>query len=183
MRITGVETIPLSYEMPYPLTYARGEYQTRDALLVKVHTSDPDIFGWGESAMWGGPHAVSAAVIEREIAPLIVGEDPRRPEYLWEKVYQSTYYHGRKGILLACLSGVDIALWDIVGKCAASRCGGSSAASAVRSAHMPRPATTAATMVSTTLLGRCRQGARRRLPRLQDEDRQHPAGRPCGRPA
>ena len=68
--------------------------------------------------MWGGPHAVTAAVIEQEIAPLIIGEDPRRPEYLWEKVYQSTYYHGRKGILLAALSGVDIALWDILGKSA-----------------------------------------------------------------
>ena len=91
--------------MPYPLTYARGEYQTREALLVKVHTDDPDIVGWGEAAMWGGPHAVTATVIETEIAPLIIGEDPRRPEYLWEKVYQSTYYHGRKGIVLACLSG------------------------------------------------------------------------------
>ena len=118
MRITGIETIALSYPMPYPLTYARGEYQTREALLVKIHTSDPDIVGWGEAAMWGGPHAVSAAVIEQEIAPLILGEDPRRPAYLWEKVYQSTYYHGRKGILLGCLSGIDIALWDIVGKCA-----------------------------------------------------------------
>jgi D-galactarolactone cycloisomerase len=118
MRITGVETVRLCYPMPYPLTYARGEYQTREALLVKVHTDDPDIVGWGEAAMWGGPHVVSATVIEAEIAPLIVGEDPRRPEYLWEKVYQSTYYHGRKGILLACLSGVDIALWDILGKCA-----------------------------------------------------------------
>ena len=53
-----------------------------------------------------------------QIAPLIVGEDPRRPEYVWEKVYQSTYYHGRKGILIACLSAIDIALWDILGKCA-----------------------------------------------------------------
>ena len=68
MRITAVETIALSYPMPYPLTYARGEYQTREALLVKIHTSDPDIVGWGEAAMWGGPHAVSAAVIEQEIA-------------------------------------------------------------------------------------------------------------------
>lgn len=118
MRITGVETIPLRYDMPYALTYARGEYQTREALLVKVHTDDASIVGWGEAAMWGGPHAASAAVIEREIAPLIEGEDPRRPEYLWEKVYQSTYYHGRKGMLIACLSGVDIALWDILGKCA-----------------------------------------------------------------
>ncbi|MBL8895832.1 MAG: mandelate racemase/muconate lactonizing enzyme family protein [Rhizobiales bacterium] len=118
MKITGIETFPLLYEMPYPLTYARGTYQTREALLLKVHTSDPSVFGWSEAAMWGGPHAVTAAVIEKEIAPLIIGEDPRRPEYLWEKVYQSTYYHGRKGILLAALSGVDIALWDIVGKAA-----------------------------------------------------------------
>ena len=118
MRITGIETFPLACEMPYALTYARGTYQTREALLLKVHTSEPGLFGWGEAAMWGGPHAVTAAVIEQEIAPLIVGEDPRRPEYLWEKVYQSTYYHGRKGILLAALSGVDIALWDILGKSA-----------------------------------------------------------------
>ena len=118
MRITGIETIALQYRMPYSLTFARGEYDIREALLLKVHTDDPDIVGWGESAMWGGPHAVSATVIEREIAPLVVGEDPRRPELVWEKVYQHTFYHGRKGILLACLSGVDIALWDIVGKCA-----------------------------------------------------------------
>lgn len=118
MKITGIETFPLLYEMPYPLTYARGTYQTREALLLKVHTSEPGVFGWGEAAMWGGPHAVTASVVEKEIAPLIIGEDPRRPEYLWEKVYQSTYYHGRKGILLAALSGVDIALWDIVGKAA-----------------------------------------------------------------
>jgi L-alanine-DL-glutamate epimerase-like enolase superfamily enzyme len=118
MRITGIETIPLLYHMPYPLTYARGEYQTREALVVRVHTSDQSIIGWGEAAMWGGPHSVTAKVLEEEIAPIVIGEDPRRPEYLWEKVYQSTYYHGRKGMLIACLSGLDIALWDIVGKCA-----------------------------------------------------------------
>jgi D-arabinonate dehydratase/D-galactarolactone cycloisomerase len=118
MRITAVETIPLSYPMPYALTYARGRYQTRDALLVKVLTDEDGLYGWGESAMWGGPHAVTATVIADEIAPLVIGEDPRRPEYLWEKVYQSTYYHGRKGLVIAALSGFDIALWDIMGKVA-----------------------------------------------------------------
>lgn len=119
MKITGVETFCLKYELPYALTYARGEYQTREALLVKVHTDHADLFGWGEAAMWGGPWSTSVAVIEKQIAPLIVGHSPLRPEFLWEKVYQETYYHGRKGILLACLSGIDIALWDIVGKAAA----------------------------------------------------------------
>jgi D-galactarolactone cycloisomerase len=118
MIITGIETICLHYRMPYALTYARGEYQEREALLVKVHTDEPGLFGWGEAAMWGGPWATSVAVIEKEIAPLVVGLDPRQPEYIWERVYQQTYYHGRKGILLACLSGVDIALWDILGKSA-----------------------------------------------------------------
>ncbi len=118
MRITGLETFCLGYQMPYPLTYARGEYQSREAVLVKVHTDDPEFFGWGEAAMWGGPWATTATVLEKEIQPLIVGHDPRRPEYLWEKVYQETYYHGRKGILLSCLSAIDIALWDILGKMA-----------------------------------------------------------------
>jgi D-arabinonate dehydratase/D-galactarolactone cycloisomerase len=118
MKITGVETICLHYRMPYALTYPRGEYQEREALLVKVHTDESGLFGWGESAMWGGPWATSVAVIEKEIAPLIVGLDPRQPEYIWERVYQQTYYHGRKGILLACLSGIDIALWDIIGRSA-----------------------------------------------------------------
>lgn len=118
MRITAIEAIPLVYQMPYPLTYARGEYQTREAVVVRVRTSDPGIIGWGEAAMWGGPHSVTVKALHDEIAPLVLGEDPRRPEFLWEKVYQSTYYHGRKGLLIACLSGLDIALWDIVGKCA-----------------------------------------------------------------
>ena len=118
MKITGLETFCLDYQMPYPLTYPRGEYQSREAVLVKSHTDDPDIFGWGEAAMWGGPWATTATVLEKQIQPLIVGHDPRRPEYLWEKVYQETYYHGRKGILLSCLSAIDIALWDILGKSA-----------------------------------------------------------------
>lgn len=118
MIITDVETICLRYRMPYALTYARGEYREREALLVKVHTDEGGLFGWGEAAMWGGPWATSVAVIEKEIAPLIRGMDPRQPELIWERVYQQTYYHGRKGILLACLSGIDIALWDILGRSA-----------------------------------------------------------------
>ena len=116
MRIRAIETIALSFPMPYPLTDARGRYQVRDALLVKVLTDEEGLHGWGESAMWGGPHAVTQTLITDEIAPLLIGEDPCRPEFLWEKVYQSTYYHGRKGAVIAAPSGVDIALWDIMGK-------------------------------------------------------------------
>ena len=41
MKITAIETFCLRYDMPYALTYARGEYAQREALLVKVRTDDP----------------------------------------------------------------------------------------------------------------------------------------------
>ena len=119
MKITGIETFSLSFTLPYSLTTARGESLEREAILVKLLTDDPSISGWGEAAMWGGPHSVSVSMLTEELFPLIDGEDPLRPEYLWEKAYQETYYHGRKGLVLACLSGIDIALWDILGKAAA----------------------------------------------------------------
>jgi D-galactarolactone cycloisomerase len=115
MKIATIETFVLKCRMPYAVTLARGSYDEREALLVKV-TTDTGVAGWGEAALWGGPPEVSVAVIEKEIFPLIEGQDALQPDFLWELVYQQTYYHGRKGIVLACLSGVDIALWDIMGK-------------------------------------------------------------------
>src|SRR6056297_2278670 len=117
MKIASIETVVLRCRMPFAVTLARGSYDEREALLVKI-TTDTGLVGWGEAALWGGPPEVSVAVLEREIFPLIAGQDPLRPEYIWELVYQQTYYHGRKGIVLACLSGIDIALWDIFGKAA-----------------------------------------------------------------
>ena len=118
MKITGIETFCLAWRMPYAIAYAKGEYQDREAVLVKVSTDDPDIVGWGESAVWGGPHGSTVAVIEQEIAPLVIGQDPRRPEHIWDKVFHGTYMHGRKGMVVSCLSGIDIACWDIMGKAA-----------------------------------------------------------------
>ena len=118
MKITAIETFCMAWRMPYAIAYAKGEYQDREAVLVKVSTDDPDITGWGESAVWGGPHASTVAVIEKEIAPLVIGEDPRRVEHIWDKVFHGTYMHGRKGMVVSCLSGIDIACWDIIGKAA-----------------------------------------------------------------
>lgn len=115
MKITKVEAIPLrcSYEVPIYDALFRARH--RQAVLVRVET-DAGIEGIGEAASFGGPEESTSTVIEREIGPRIIGEDPFDTERIWQKVYRQSWQHGRGGIVICALSGVDIALWDIVGK-------------------------------------------------------------------
>src|SRR5262249_7830247 len=47
---------------------------------------------------------------------LILGEDPFHIARLWQKMYRGAIYFGRRGVVLHAMSGIEIALWDIVGK-------------------------------------------------------------------
>lgn len=115
MKITKIESIPLRYDMDEPIWDAQHYIPARQALIVRVYT-DEGIVGIGESASFGGPMVSTKTVIDKELAPFFIGEDPFHIERLWEKVYQTTIQHGRKGIVIAALSGIDIAIWDILGK-------------------------------------------------------------------
>jgi L-alanine-DL-glutamate epimerase-like enolase superfamily enzyme len=55
-------------------------------------------------------------IIERGLKPLLVGHDPINVRALWEKMYLHTEWFGRAGITMYALSGVDVALWDLMGK-------------------------------------------------------------------
>jgi len=57
--------------------------------------------------------AAILAMIERDITPLLIGEDPRRTEHLWQKMWWATHYVGRGGVASFAISAVDIALWDL----------------------------------------------------------------------
>lgn len=50
------------------------------------------------------------------LAPICIGEDPFDNEYIWQKMYRRTHAWGRKGIGMAAISAVDLAIWDIMGK-------------------------------------------------------------------
>jgi len=84
-------------------------------MIVRVYT-DEGIWGIGEAASFGGPLSSTKQVIENEIAPRIIGLDPFDVEYIWRTVYFQSWQHGRGGIVICALSGIDIALWDIIGK-------------------------------------------------------------------
>ena len=63
----------------------------------------------------GGLESLNACLREM-IAPKILGRDATEVEGIWQALWSSTYWLGRGGIAVFCLSAVDIALWDIVGK-------------------------------------------------------------------
>jgi L-alanine-DL-glutamate epimerase-like enolase superfamily enzyme len=117
MKIADVRTIPLSYRCDTPYMSAAGVQAARQALLVEIET-DNGLVGIGEAGSAGGPLSSTQVVVEHELKPLLVGEDPLLIERLWQKMFQRSRQHGRRGILMHAISGLDIALWDLAGKVA-----------------------------------------------------------------
>ena len=81
--------------------------------LFKIET-DSGLHGWGEGTNWPGSPLVEAAC--RHVGELLVGQDARRIDYLWTKLYRDLHWLGQAGPLLSAISAADIALWDLKGK-------------------------------------------------------------------
>jgi L-alanine-DL-glutamate epimerase-like enolase superfamily enzyme len=116
LKITDVEAIILRQ----PAVDDGIADGSQDDLVIKIHTDD-GIVGIGE--VDSAPEAVAALVnrpsshaIAVSLRDLLLGEDPRDVERLWQKMYRGLIYIGRRGIALHALSGIDIALWDVKGK-------------------------------------------------------------------
>ena len=96
-----------------PFTSSRGWlYKTRGSCIVEIETND-GMVGWGECY---GPAAVSKAYIESQFAPRIIGRDAFDVEVIWEDLYNRIKDYGPRGMVTSAMSGIDIALWDIIGK-------------------------------------------------------------------
>ena len=115
MRITDVTTIKLIYTMDRPMADAIHYMPARPTMLVQVHT-DAGLIGLGESAAYGGSLESMDALIRGELRAAIVGEDPFTVERLWSRMATRAHQRGRRGMLMMGISGIDIALWDIIGQ-------------------------------------------------------------------
>lgn len=111
MKITEVRTHVLSAKLSAPFAYSQAWYDTRTALVVEIRT-DAGHVGYGECF---GPARANRGVVEA-YAPLLIGQDPLATELHWQRLYNHLRDHGRKGLAIQALSGLDIALWDLKGK-------------------------------------------------------------------
>jgi galactonate dehydratase len=99
VKITNIGTVVVNARM-------------RNWVFVKVET-DEGIIGWGEASLEWKTRGVAGCV--EDLAPLIIGQDPRRIEHLYQIMYRQGFF--RLGVVgMSALSGIEQALWDISGK-------------------------------------------------------------------
>lgn len=90
-----------------------GEMQHFSLVTVRVRDSDgAEGLGYTYTVgKTGGPSTL--AMLTHDVVPLLIGEDPRNIDHLWEKMWWALHYVGRGGIASFAISAVDIALWDL----------------------------------------------------------------------
>ena len=120
MKITKIETITigLPFENPGPeSSFAISDKNKLRTLLIKIET-DKGIIGWGEAFGYTSIETTKAA-LHSMIIPLLIGrtiESKNDIEIINKELHLKLHIFGRYGITMFALSGIDIALWDILGK-------------------------------------------------------------------
>lgn len=115
MKIIEVSTIRLRYGMDTPMADAIHYMPERPLLIVQVHT-DTGLVGMGEAACYGGDLESMEALVLGVLKPIVLGEDPFMVERIWQKMAARPHQRGTRGMLMMAISGVDTAIWDLIGQ-------------------------------------------------------------------
>lgn len=116
MKITDMEVIILKQD---------GEIQligdgSQDTVVIRIET-DEGITGFGE--VDSSPYIVeriinmpASHVVCRGLKDVVIGQDPFDVEKIWNDMYTASFYYGRRSVGIHAMSGIDMAIWDIIGK-------------------------------------------------------------------
>ena len=107
MTIEKIETFILKDKLSKSFFFSQWEYSERCICVVKVTASD-GTYGWGEGY---GPATVLEAGVKL-LAPHVIGKNPLENELVWNHMYRKTLDFARRGVLVASMSAIDIAVWD-----------------------------------------------------------------------
>lgn len=120
--------IPIEQELQHVSDF--GRLRTFDSAILRLETDD-GLVGWGEAknaAGSAGNYGTLVHILNHEFGPKIIGRDPADVTWIWEDLYngvrsERARYAGhatpelaRRGMTVAAISAIDIALWDILGK-------------------------------------------------------------------
>src|SRR4051794_38132067 len=116
MEIERIETA--LYRLPLDVTGAtgdagHGEIDSEELVTVTLQADGRTAHGYAYTIGRGG-HGIKA-VIDHDLAPLLLGRDATDVEGLWELMWQRLLYVGRGGLTSFAIAGVDVALWDLRG--------------------------------------------------------------------
>lgn len=122
MKITRIECFVLLV----PDYRADACSSAQDDLVVKVHT-DEGLVGIGETDTnpWVARAMIEAPgthIMGLGLSEMLIGEDPRNVEALWEKMYTGSAMTGRRGLGICAMGALDMALWDLRGKIEGKPC-------------------------------------------------------------
>ena len=103
---------PMSVHPAYSQLRTQWMGPGQDPYAIEIHTDEGIT---GQAANYGGG-VFSSAVIQKHFRRFLIGEDPFNIELIWDRMYRSTMPYGLGGVVSMAMSGVDVALWDLMGK-------------------------------------------------------------------
>ncbi|WP_040240716.1 MULTISPECIES: L-rhamnonate dehydratase [Chromohalobacter] len=102
---------PMSKYPEYRMTRSSFGLNVLGTLVVEVEASDGTV---GFAVTTAGE--IGAFIVEKHLARFIEGQKVTDLEKIWDQMFNATLFYGRKGVVLNTISGVDLALWDLLGK-------------------------------------------------------------------
>lgn len=112
MKIQRIKTHHVRCHLKQPFGFSQWSYDQRNVLLIEV-IADNGQSGWGECY---GPADVIQACVEKFYGPRILGMNSLESDVVWHHMWRASLDFARSGVMMAAMSGVDMALWDLKGK-------------------------------------------------------------------